>query len=126
MLAALPLSAAGQTEQQEKPAAGIAAVQAERGEKIFRTECAACHTTSQFATPEFTRSWSDRAVFELFDQIRVNMPQDNPGKLSPKEYLDVVIYLLKLNGADTGGSELPPDEAALKGARIKLKGPGSL
>src|SRR5688572_922561 len=107
MLLALPLTAAGQNAPQ-KPGA-ISVVQAERGEKVFRTECSTCHTTSQFATTERTQSWTDRAVFELFDHIRVNMPQDRPGQLTNKEYVDVVIYLLKLNGAETGGDELQPD-----------------
>jgi hypothetical protein len=54
------------------------------------------------------------------------MPQDNPGGLTRQQYLDVVLYLYKLNGAAAGDQELPPDDEAMKGTRIRLKPAGSL
>jgi mono/diheme cytochrome c family protein len=106
-----------------KPSATISAVQAKRGEATFRETCAACHATAQFNSAAFARSWNERPIFELFDQLRSNMPQDNPGGLTRQQYLDVVLYLFKLNGAPEGDQEITPDDDVMKGTRIKLSGP---
>jgi mono/diheme cytochrome c family protein len=99
----------------------VSAVQARRGEATFKQTCAACHATSQFTAAQYVRAWSDRPVIELFEQLRSNMPQDNPGGLTRQQYLDVVLYLYKLNGAAEGERELPPDDEAMKATRIRLK-----
>jgi hypothetical protein len=47
------------------------------------------------------------------------MPQDNPGSLKRKEYVDVVAYLFRLNGLPAGDAEM--DVSSVK--RIRIEGP---
>jgi len=41
------------------------------------------------------------------------MPQDRPGSLTPQQYIDVLAYILQLNGIQPGSQELVPDMALL-------------
>lgn len=88
--------------------------QALRGAAVFRRICSACHATSQFTGTGFFGAWAGRPVFEMFEQIRTTMPQDNPGRLRRQEYIDVVAYVLSLNGVPAGSRELPPEEVVLR------------
>jgi mono/diheme cytochrome c family protein len=107
----------------EKEGSAISAVQAKRGENTFKQSCSSCHVAGQFTAAQYVSAWNERPIFELFEQLRSNMPQDNPGALSRQEYLDVVLYLYKLNGAAQGEKELPPDDEVMKKTRIRLKAP---
>ncbi|MGH7469734.1 MAG: c-type cytochrome [Longimicrobiales bacterium] len=122
VLAPLPAARVAAQSDSARSSGAIAAAQAKRGEATFKETCAACHATAQFNTAAFARSWNERPVFELFDQLRSNMPQDNPGGLTRQQYLDVVLYLFKLNGAAEGERELAPDDDVMKSTRIKLNG----
>jgi mono/diheme cytochrome c family protein len=94
------------------------AEQAARGDTTFHAVCAACHAESQFAGPKFLAAWEGGTAYQLFDQIRTEMPQDNPGSLSPAQYLAVTAYLFQLNGFPAGSRPLPDDAPALKKIRI--------
>jgi hypothetical protein len=48
------------------------------------------------------------------------MPQNEPGSLTPEEYILVVAYLLRMNGLPAGETELPADPAALQDVRIEI------
>ena len=109
----------------DKSSAGtVSEVQVQRGAAAFRTVCSTCHTAKQFVSPEFARTWSEKPVFDLFEQLRSTMPQDNPGKLTRQQYIDVITYLFKSNGAASGDQEIAADDDALKQARVKLKTDG--
>lgn len=95
--------------------------QADRGEEVFRTVCSACHVASAFHGPIFQRTWNGRAVYWLYDAIRNTMPQDNPGGLSPGEYLDVIAYVLELNAYPAGEEELPREDAELRRIRFEIE-----
>ena len=121
----LPALAFAQGDPAEKPAiATISDVQAQRGEVAFRANCSTCHTVKQFVSSEFAKTWNERPAFDLFEQLRTTMPQDNPGKLTRQQYIDVVTYLFKSNGASSGEQEIGADDDALKQARVKLKTDG--
>jgi hypothetical protein len=49
------------------------------------------------------------------------MPKESAYRLSPQERADIMAFLLGINGAPLGKSELPTDPAVL--ARIKIKFP---
>lgn len=97
----------------------VAAAQARRGKAVFQDRCAACHTSKQFHTPSFVESWAGRPVFELFDEIRTSMPQNAPGQLSAEEYLEVVAYLLLLNGHAASEQPLPESGEGLRWLRFR-------
>jgi cytochrome c5 len=105
--AAQPEAAA---EPPDPPPAGIfTEAQADRGGTTFDEVCSECHTTSEFRGRTFQSNWGRRTVYSLFRTVRSTMPDDNPGGLDEQVYLDVVAYILSMNGHDTGSSELAAD-----------------
>ena len=94
----------------ETPPGGIFTnAQARRGRTAFDEVCSECHTTSEFRGRTFQRTWGRRTVYSFFRTIRSTMPDDNPGGLEEQIYLDVVSYILSMNGHDGGAAELGAD-----------------
>ncbi len=87
--------------------------QATRGQSVFTTVCSTCHGRNEFAGPIFGLTWRAEPLVNLYEQVSTNMPQDRPGSLTPEQYIDVVAYLLQLNGIQPGDRELTPDVALL-------------
>lgn len=119
IVALLPIVLASPVVAQESPPADSSAVmfttdQANRGEKAFQRDCAACHGTTEFKGAFFLNRWSTGTAYQLFDFLRTQMPIDNPGKLDPEEYVAIVTYLLRLNDYPAGKREMPADPAALR------------
>jgi len=65
-------------------------------------------------------NWQGRSLGDLLSFLLEKMPKNNPGGLSPKEYTQVMAYLLKINAMPAGRLDLPADPAALKGITINL------
>ena len=98
------------------PDPGIyAEAQAERGRTVFVDVCAECHYSSEFRDSQFKFKWGRRTVRDLYRDIVRNMPEDDPGGLPDQEYVDIVAYILQLNGFVPGGTELPADEEVMAG-----------
>jgi len=89
------------------------AAQADRGEGTARSVCFACHSQSEWQTPMFIRVWSGRPIHQMWENLRMTMPYDSPGRLSAQEYADVIAYMLELNGVPAGETELPSDSEGL-------------
>ena len=102
------------------------AEQAKRGEVLYQFICARCHgaalTGIEAAPPlagaAFSASWSGAPTSDLFERIRVSMPQDKPGSLSRQQTADVTAYILSFNKAPAGQTELPGDAELLKTVTI--------
>jgi mono/diheme cytochrome c family protein len=102
------------------------AEQAKRGEILYQFICASCHggtlTGIEAAPPlagaTFSASWTGAALGDLFERIRVSMPQNKPGSLGRQQAADVVAYILSFNKAPAGQTELPGDAEALKSITI--------
>ena len=95
--------------------------QAARGEEIYTASCAQCHTMAQHSGGAFAAAWNGRRLVDLYEIIRSTMPLDNPGGLSDQEYIDVVAYMLQLNGVPAGKAPLRADAATLRDLRIEVK-----
>jgi S-disulfanyl-L-cysteine oxidoreductase SoxD len=88
--------------------------QAQHGGQQYRESCASCHredlsgdgVTPGLAGEEFIEHWDKTTVEDLFRRIKATMPADHPGSLADADYLGVVAFLLKENGAPDGPSEL--------------------
>lgn len=93
--------------------------QAERGAKVYEGTCMNCHKQGEFGDGGYIESWSGQTAHDLIEQIRATMPQDNPGSLKRKDYVDVVAYLFRINGLPTGDSEM--DVNSVK--HIRIEGP---
>ena len=118
-------SAAAQAPKAPKPAttsSGIfTAAQAARGEQTYMNICVSCHPKGTYTAPAFRDKWNGTALSELYAFISSSMPKVEPGSLEPEEYAQVVAYLLKINGAPAGASELAADVKAMR--RIKIAFP---
>ena len=87
--------------------------QADRGQGVFNNACSACHAVSDFRGRTFLYGWRQRTAWDLYLQITETMPEDAPGSLPDQEYVDVVAYILDLNGHRAGDGELSATEASL-------------
>ena len=96
--------------------------QARRGQRSFRQVCSDCHYTSEFKGPVFTDAWARRTARDFYRELRRTMPDDNPGGLPRQTYVDVMAYILELNGYPAGLDELPPDDEVLGGFRLTPPG----
>jgi cytochrome c5 len=85
-------------------------VQAKRGEAIFREKCLTCHLESSWGPPlrgdAFWSVWNRKPARPLYSTIISTMPLDSPGTLTPKDCLDLVAYILRLNGLPSGDREM--------------------
>ncbi len=95
--------------------------QARRGEQLSAEHCARCHgqtleggeSASALVGDVFNGNWEGVTLGDLFDRIRVSMPQDAPGSLSRRQNVDVVAYLLKAGQFPAGDRELVTESNAL-------------
>jgi mono/diheme cytochrome c family protein len=96
------------------------AAQASRGEQTYYSICVSCHPKGTYTAPAFREKWNGHLLSELFTFVSTQMPKEQPGTLEPEEYADVIAYLLKINGAPAGKTQLPADVKALKWIRISM------
>lgn len=96
------------------------AAQAARGEQTYMNTCVSCHPPGTYTAPVFRQKWNGAPLSYLFGLVSQTMPKEEPATLEPKEYAQVVAYLLKINGAPAGKTELPADVEALKKIRISM------
>jgi mono/diheme cytochrome c family protein len=95
--------------------------QADRGEKVYQERCSTCHgatlTGGDYAPPLagefFNSNWDGLSVSDLFDRIKVTMPQDAPGALSRPQAADVLAFLLSAGKFPAGDMPLSSEAAAL-------------
>jgi mono/diheme cytochrome c family protein len=102
----------------------FSAKQAERGEGVYKTVCQSCHAKSEYTGDKFKVAWVTKSAFDVFDQIRTTMPEDNPGSLERQQYIDVLAYIFSLNAYPAGANDLPGDDDGLK--KIKIDNPPPL
>lgn len=104
----------------ERPASSgvFSTPQAERGEGVYKTSCQSCHAKTEYTGDKFKVAWVSKTAWDIFDVIRSQMPEDNPGSLERQEYVDVVAYIFSLNAYPAGEGELPGDDDGLKKVRI--------
>jgi mono/diheme cytochrome c family protein len=92
--------------------------QVAKGRAGHRVFCLECHGTEAYTGEPFETMWLGRTVFDFFDALRTTMPNDEPGKLTTEEYVDVIAYILNLNGYPPGAQALSYDENELRRVRI--------
>ena len=93
-------------------------IQAKRGERLQRRACLRCHIPDYYKGG-LLDAWLGNTVGALNERIINTMPQDRPSSLKPRQYADIMAYILKLNGFPAGQERLPSDDSAL--ARIRIE-----
>jgi mono/diheme cytochrome c family protein len=106
--------------------------QAIRGGGLYAEHCASCHgvnleggSSMPLSGATFEERWADEkhSVDDLFYIVRTLMPYGKPASLSKPEYIDIIAYLLKMNGYPAGGQVLPLDTNVLAGITIRPQRP---
>ena len=105
--------------------------QATRGKALYAQECSSCHggelTGGEMAPPlaggEFLAGWDGLTVGDLFERIRISMPQNNPGSLSGQQNADILAFMFKASKFPTGTTELAKDAGILKQIKFEVKKP---
>lgn len=96
------------------------AAQASKGEQVYMTFCVSCHPAGTYAAPAFRDKWNGAPLSKLFELVTETMPMSEPGSLDTKDYVHVISYILKINGAPPGKTLLREDSAVLRKIRLDL------
>jgi mono/diheme cytochrome c family protein len=94
--------------------------QADRGKDIYKRVCSQCHALD-FYKGDVMKPWDGATLDGLYDVVATKMPQNNPGSLKRREYVDVLAYILSLNGMPAGEEDMPTKASGLKGIVIKWR-----
>src|SRR5262245_54476036 len=103
--------------------------QANRGRQGYSEQCASCHgpelTGGEMAPAlsggEFMAGWDGLTVGDLFERIRISMPQNAPGSLSGAQNADILAFVLASNKFPAGTDELPKEAMILKNIKVQAK-----
>ncbi|WP_181392066.1 c-type cytochrome [Deinococcus irradiatisoli] len=94
--------------------------QATAGAKIYKANCAMCHGDKlnnggapKLAGDVFLKKWGSNSLDDFHYIMHSTMPQTAPGSLKDEEYLNVLTYILQVNGAK-------PGKTAFKASDLKL------
>lgn len=105
--------------------------QADAGQQVFATQCAICHGDKlegkvgpALAGQQFlsVSQYQELTADYLYKVMSRQMPKNAPGSLNKTQYLDVLAYILKVNGYPAGPRQLTADDQELK--RIKIEPAG--
>lgn len=106
--------------------------QAKRGEGLYSQYCASCHGADLaggemapgLTGGEFTSNWNDLSLGDLYERIRISMPQSAPGSLSRQQNSDILAYVLRKMNMPVGTAELSTQTEALKEIKFLAAKPG--
>jgi S-disulfanyl-L-cysteine oxidoreductase SoxD len=98
--------------------------QAQRGLEVFTKVCSECHEVEDLTNADFRANWNGTTLYELFDNIRTTMPDENPGTLTPQQYVDVTAYVLQLNKLPAGPVDFTGDSTSASAVRLPLPSAG--
>jgi mono/diheme cytochrome c family protein len=108
------------------------AEQAKRGQATYSAQCASCHgimLDGIDAAPALTGGgflgrWDGVNLGDMVERIRVSMPLSNPGSLRRQQVVDVLSYILSVNGMPPGDAELPTEPPRLSQIVFRAARPG--
>jgi S-disulfanyl-L-cysteine oxidoreductase SoxD len=106
--------------------------QAKRGAPLYSEHCASCHGSEmggEMAPPrasgDVLSGWDGLTVGDLFERIRISMPQNAPGSLSGQQNADILSFMLSANKFPAGSTELGNQGMMLKAIKFEAKKPGA-
>jgi mono/diheme cytochrome c family protein len=105
--------------------------QAKAGEPLYAQHCASCHgadmTGGEMAPGlsggDFSSNWNDLTLGDLFERIRISMPQNAPGSLSREQNASILSFILKKGGAPAGTTALGQTKEALDQTKFSAQKP---
>ena len=105
--------------------------QAQRGAPLYQQSCAECHgpdlaggeMSPGLVGGEFVWNWNGLSVGDLFERLRVSMPQGEPNSVSRQEKADILAFLLQANDFPVGDTELANRTGMLAGINFLAQKP---
>jgi S-disulfanyl-L-cysteine oxidoreductase SoxD len=105
--------------------------QAKRGEGLYSQYCASCHgpdlsggeMAPGLTGGEFSSNWNDLSLGELFERMRISMPQNAPGSLSRQQNADILAFVLYKSNFPAGSNELPTQTDVLNTIKFMAQKP---
>jgi quinoprotein glucose dehydrogenase len=90
------------------------AEQATRGEQLYSEQCSLCHGDNLLgiemappvAGPNFKGVWGDQSLLSLAGRIKTTMPPYAANTLSSAQTVDIVSFMLRVNGIPAGNVPL--------------------
>src|SRR5689334_9784363 len=106
--------------------------QAKRGAPMYSEFCASCHgpelmggeMAPPLATGDFLSGWDGLTLGDLFERMRISMPQNAPGSLSGQQNADILAFMLAQNKFPAGTAEMPKEAMILKSIKFESKKSG--
>ena len=97
--------------------------QAERGAALYVSGCGDCHGAGlegdDMSPPligsDFLWDWDGTTVGDMFERLRISMPDGDAKSMSTQEKADVLAYMYQQNGFPAGEQELAKSTSALRG-----------
>ena len=119
-IAATALVAGAFGQQQRTVRDGVfSSAQVAQGKRVFGSICADCHEISELTDAgAYLEQQEGKTVWEAFEYIWTEMPEDDPASLDPKQYAAVLAYALSVYGLPAGASDLPIDRKSLEAIRF--------
>jgi mono/diheme cytochrome c family protein len=126
-----PIFGIGSTTRAQSVGSYYTDAQADAGQTVFASQCAICHGDKlqgkvgpALAGQQFlsVSQFQELTAQFLYKVMSKQMPANAPGTLSKTQYLNVLAYILKVNGYPAGPVQLTADEHELK--RIKIEPTG--
>src|SRR4030095_1495980 len=107
--------------------------QADRGKAaLLQNGCNGCHGADlaggrapSLKSERFITAWENGGVGRLCTKIRDTMPPLNAEQVTPSTKVDIIAYLLQVNGFPLGTTELSVDPDTLESLQIVRKGKDS-
>jgi mono/diheme cytochrome c family protein len=97
----------------------FSAAQVTQGKRLFDSICANCHELEEFTDAgAYLEQMEGKTVWEAFEYIWAEMPEDEPASLDPKQYAAVLAYTLSAYGLPAGTADLPIDRKSLEAIRF--------
>jgi quinoprotein glucose dehydrogenase len=116
---ALGLALAAQTGKRTVRDGVFSAAQAERGARVFESICTSCHEIAEFtAAGAYLEDVEGESIWETFEFVSAEMPEDDPGSLELEEYAAVLAYMLSVYGLPSGAGDLAAEQESLEAIAI--------
>ncbi|MDH3733503.1 MAG: cytochrome c [Gemmatimonadota bacterium] len=103
--------------------ASFTVAQADRGRELFVAVCGECHSVGEFRGNTFQFTWRRRTAWDFYRTVSSTMPESAPGSLSDEEYVQIIAFVLGMNGYAPGSRDLAATEVELD-QFVMNEGPG--
>ena len=112
---ALVVTVAAQDAQRTVRDRVFSVTQAARGEQLFESICMNCHEIAEFtAAGAYLDDVEGKPLWETFEYVWAEMPEDEPASLNPEDYAAVLAYIFSIYGLPSGETDLPIDRESLE------------